>query len=108
LSREQNSPAGAPPARPRAAGKPGRQPPRHDKQNQHYQPAGERRAEKERTGHQVRVRREAFAEPLGAPGARRVTGERLAPPLQEPDDRRENDGGAEHHQNGGEPSLSVG
>jgi hypothetical protein len=93
--------------RPRTSGKPGRQPLRDAEQDQDDQPARERHAEGERTTRQVRVSRQPFAEPLSAWSARRVTDNRFAPPLEEPDDGPKHDGGAEDHEKGSEPFLSV-
>lgn len=85
----------------------GRQPLCEAHQDQHDHSAREHQAEEDNTCRQVRMGRQVFAKPPGAPGLCRVTGHRFAPALQEPDWGCEHEGGTDDNEEGGKPFLSV-
>src|SRR5919112_4468314 len=88
-------------------GEPGRQPFCEADQDQHYRSAPEHYAEEDKTCRQVRMGRQVFAEPPGAPSVCRITRHSIGPALQEPDGGCEHDGGTDDHKEAGESFLSA-
>src|SRR5829696_8157054 len=92
---------------PPGVGEPGRQPFCEADQDQHNHSAREHYAEEDNTCRQVRMSRQVFTEPPGAPDVCRIMRYSFAPALQEPDGGCQHDCGTDDHEETGETFLSA-